>query len=155
MSVAGLWYTATRAQGGDTWQHAGIALNGVLILAFAAIAWRQARRRRIDAHRRWALRLFLAVSGVWFFRISLTLWLAIQRAPVGFDPETFTGPFLSVLAFAQYLLPLAVLQFYFAAQRSRDAAAKSAMAGGLALATLATVAGTATASMTLWLPRLN
>lgn len=155
MSVGGLWYAATRAQVGDTAQHLGITINGVLILAFAAIAWRQAWMRRIDAHRRWALRLFLVVSGVWFFRIALTLWIAVNRGPVGFDPETFTGPFLSFLGFAQYLVPLAVLELYFAAQRSRRAAVKFAMAGGLALATLATLAGTATAAMMLWLPRLN
>lgn len=154
MSVAGLWYSATRAQVGDASQHLGIALNGVLILVFAAIAWRHAWTRRIDAHRRWALRLFLVVSGVWFFRIALTLWIAVHRAPVGFDPETFTGPFLTFLGFAQYLVPLAMLELYFAAQRSHSGAAKFAMTGVLGLATLGTVAGTATAAMMLWLPRL-
>ncbi|QXP44925.1 hypothetical protein FM038_25960 [Shewanella eurypsychrophilus] len=66
----------------------------------------------------WAIRLFIVMGGVWFFRIGLMLWLMIHQAPVGFDPKTFEGPFLSFLGFAQYLIPLAVAQLYFAASDS-------------------------------------
>ena len=33
-----------------------------------------ARSRRITEHRRWALRLFMAASAVWFFRVGLMGW---------------------------------------------------------------------------------
>lgn len=61
--------------------------------------------RRFDSHRRWALRLFLVVGGVWFFGIGLLASIVANQCPVGFNPNPFSGPFLSVLSFAQFLLP--------------------------------------------------
>ena len=101
-----------------------------------------------------ALRLFLAVSGVWFFRVGLMFWLIANRGPAGFDPQTFSGPFLTFLAFAQYLLPLALLELYLRAQQSRRGLTKLATAALLALATLAMAAGIAGAALVMWLPRL-
>lgn len=155
MSVGGLVMVWGRGAAGDLPQHIAISINACLILACAAMAWRHARARRSDLHRRWALRLFLAVSGVWFFRVGLMFWIALNRGPVGFDPKTFSGPFLTVLAFAVYvLLPLGVLEGYLRAQRSRSAPAQFAMAGVLVLLTLAMAAGTAAAAAIMWLPRL-
>ncbi|MCX7514481.1 DUF2306 domain-containing protein [Frateuria hangzhouensis] len=154
LSLGGLAMVWGRGGVGDLSQNVAISLNALLIVLFASLAWREALARRIDRHRRWAIRLFLAVSGVWFFRIGLTLWIALNQGPAGFDPETFTGPALTVIAFAQYALPLAIAELYFRAQRSRRPAAQLAMAAGLAVATLATGAGIATASMMLWLPHL-
>jgi len=116
---------------------------------------RHAMDRRFALHRRWALRLFLAVSGVWFFRIGLTFWILLNQGPAGFDPETFTGPALTTLAFAQYLLPLAVLQLYFHAQDRGGSRGRTAMAASLFAATLLTAAGIFAASMMLWLPHLR
>ncbi|WP_370300432.1 DUF2306 domain-containing protein [Abyssibacter sp.] len=138
---------------GDVPQKLGTSFNGLLILVFATMAWRAARRRQTAFHRRWALRLFIAVSGVWFFRLALTLWLAIHQAPVGFDPETFTGPTLSILTFAQFLVPLAVLELYFRAQASPASRLWQPTSVVLVAATLLTAAGITTASMMLWLPR--
>jgi hypothetical protein len=76
-----------------------------------------------------------------------------NQGPAGFDPETFTGPALTAIAFLSWGLPLAVLQLYFRAQRA-GARGRLAMAGGLGVATLFTAAGIAAASMLLWLPKL-
>lgn len=153
MSLGGLFMLSTRGTVGDSAQHAATAINALLILICAAMALRHAIARRIDLHRRWALRLFLVVGGVWMFRVGLTLWIVINQGPVGFDPKTFQGPFLVFLGFAQYLLPLLVLECWFGAQRS-GAAARIAMAAMLGVFTLMIAAGTATAAMILWLPRL-
>lgn len=153
-SVGGLVMVWTRGAVGDLSQHLGISLNGLLIVLFAAIAWRHARARRLDLHRRWALRLFLAVSGVWFFRVGLMFWLVANQAPVGFDPKTFTGPFLTFLAFAQFVLPLAVLELYFRAQRRREPGGQFAMAAILGLLTLMMTTGIAGAAAMMWLPHL-
>jgi hypothetical protein len=139
---------------GDLPQHLGVSLNGLLILAFATIAWRHARARRFDLHRRWALRLFLAVSGVWLFRVGLMFWLVVNGGPAGFDPDTFTGPFLSFLSFAQYLLPLGVLEIYFRVQRRPGTRGQLAMAAALGALTLMMAVGIAGASAMLWLPHL-
>jgi hypothetical protein len=98
-------------------QHIGLVLNAVLIMIFALLALRYALARRFDVHRRWALRLFMVVSGVWFFRVGLFFWIIVNHGPVGFDSDKFEGPALTVLSFLQYLLPLAVLELYLRAQR--------------------------------------
>jgi hypothetical protein len=154
LSIGGLIMVWTRGTVGDLSQHLAISLNALLILAFAATAWRHARARRFDLHRRWALRLFLVVSGVWFFRIGLMLWVVINRGPVGFDPASFTGPFLSFLAFAQYLLPLAMAELYFRAEARVSAKPHWVMAATLCGCTVLTAAGTAAAAGLMWLPRL-
>ena len=153
LSVGGVFMLLTRGTVGGPLQHFALALNALLILAFAGLAWRNAVARRFDAHRRWALRLFLAVSGVWFFRIGLMAWLVINRAPLGFDPVTFRGPFLVFLAFAQYLLPLAVLELYFRAQQHGSPRVKMAFAAGLASLTLLMAVGIVSATLMMWLPR--
>ena len=154
MSVGGLVMVATRGSVGDSSQHIAISINALLIIAFAGMALRHALARRIDVHRRWALRLYLVVGGVWFFRIGLMAWIVANRGPVGFDPKAFTGPFLTFLAFAQYVVPLAVLELYLRAQAGRGSLQRVAVAGVLFAATLLTAGGVAAASMIMWLPRL-
>ncbi|MGH8082395.1 MAG: DUF2306 domain-containing protein [Lysobacter sp.] len=155
MSLSGLSLMALRGTPGDASQDLGIGINAALILIFGWQAVRHARARRFDLHRRWALRLYLAMAGVWFFRIGLSLWLMINQGPAGFDPQTFSGPFLTVLSFAQYLLPLAMLELYLRALARPNAAQRGAVAAALMVATLATAGGVVAASMILWLPRLH
>lgn len=139
---------------GDLSQHLAITANALIILGCAAMAWRHARARRFHRHRAWALRLFVAVSGVWFFRVGLMAWIVVNRGPAGFDPETFSGPFLSALACAVYVAPVGVLEVYLRAQRSRGAGAKFAMASTLATLTLVMAVGIAAATAFMWLPHL-
>lgn len=153
-AIGGLIMVWGRNTVGDLSQHLAISVNALLILGFAGIAWRHARARRFDAHRRWALRLFLAVSAVWFFRVGLMFWLMVNQRPVGFDPHTFTGPFLTFLSFASYGLPLGVLELYLRTQRRRSPRGQWAMATGLAVLTLATTVGIGGAFAMMWLPHL-
>lgn len=139
---------------GDLPQHVAVTVNGLLILVCAVMAWRTAMARDFRAHERWALRLFLTVSGVWFFRVGLMFWLAVNGGPAGFDPKTFTGPFLTFLGFAQYLLPLAVLELYLRARAGRAPSARLAVAALLGLAAAATALGVLVAARVMWLPRL-
>jgi len=154
-ALAGTYMTWFRGTIGDVSQHIGGSLNAVLIWLFAALALRSALARDFRTHRRWALRLFLVVSAVWFFRIAFFLWLLIFRRPVGFDPVTFTGPFPTLMSFAQYLLPLGVLELYFLAQHSADMAHRIAMSFGLVLATLAMAAGIFGGAMFAWVPSIK
>ncbi|WP_198043920.1 DUF2306 domain-containing protein [Janthinobacterium sp. 1_2014MBL_MicDiv] len=154
-AVSGLYMLWWRGAVGDMVQHLGISLNAVLVLLFAGLALKNAVRRDIAAHRRWALRLFLAVSGVWFFRVGLMFWLAVNGGPAGFDPATFTGPALGILAFAQYLLPLAVLEAYLRCRDGGGPMLRLGMAAVLALLTVAMGAGIAVAAIGMWLPRMH
>jgi hypothetical protein len=153
-AAGGLTMMWTRGTVGDLSQHLGTSFNGLVVLGCALLAWRAARAGRVDVHRRWALRLWLAVSGVWFFRIGLMLWIGIHQGAVGFDGKTFTGPFLSFIAFAQTLIPLALLQLFFVAQASRRAALQLGVAVLLAICTLLTAAGIAAASLMMWWPAI-
>ena len=67
-SISGLYMVWTRGAVGGMIMHISISINAILILICAAMALRFAIARDIATHRRWALRLFLVVSGVWFRR---------------------------------------------------------------------------------------
>lgn len=153
-SLSGLWLVWNRSQLGGLVQHIAMTINAVLILVAATLVLRHALARRMEAHRRWALRLFMLASGVWFFRVGLMFWIAINGGPVGFDPATFRGPALDIMTFLQYLLPLALLEIYFRAKESKSRTMRLSTAGVLVVMTLAMGAGIGMATITMWLPNL-
>lgn len=153
-SIIGLYMVWVRGSLGGLAQHLAISLNAVLIMLCAFMAVRHARARNLAAHRRWALRLFLVVSGVWFFRVGLMFWIFLNQGPVGFDPVTFQGPFLVFLTFAQTLVPLAVLELYLWAQQRAGAAARMATAAAIAMLTVAMGVGICAAFLLLWRPHM-
>ncbi|WP_431121782.1 DUF2306 domain-containing protein [Flagellimonas flava] len=155
ISLSGIYMVITKGTISGLVGDISVSLNGVLILTFALMALRTAMKRNFVVHRKWALRLFLTMAGVWFFRIGLMFWLFVHGRPVGFDPETFRGPFLVFLGFAQYLLPLAVLELYFLAQKNKSQGAKIAMSIGMIILTLITALGTFAATMGMWIPRIS
>lgn len=140
MAFGGLWMVWTRGVLGGVANHVGISLNALLIIAFAVTAVRYAIARDIDTHRRWALRLFLAVSGVWFIRIGYASWIIANQGAVGMT-RNLDGPFDTFVALASFMLPLAVLELYLRAQDSTRAIAKLAMALGLLALTAVTALG--------------
>ena len=154
LSFAGVYMT-WRGSVGDTSQHIGGSLNAVLIWLFAGMALRYALARDFKMHRRWALRLFLVVSAAWFFRIVFFLSFVVFGGPVGFDPTTFRGPFISVMSFGQYLLPLAVLELYLRAQHRPGALRRMAMAAVLFVVTVAMGVGIFAVTMAFWAPEVK
>jgi hypothetical protein len=123
-SLAGIYMIWTRDTfGGILMNDIGVSLNGVLIMVFAGIALRYAKARRIEVHQRWALRTFMAVSGVWFLRVIYSFLDAVPGKTPGVA-EDMTGPTNVVINFASYLLPLAVLEIYLRAKRGPSAVAK-------------------------------
>jgi hypothetical protein len=154
MALGGLAMIASRGGVGGPSQSVAIVLSALLIMAAALMAVREARARRFDAHRRWAWRLFLLVSGGWFFRIGLMFWIVVNRGPLWFDPKTFTGPFLTFLAFAEYAIPLALFELYVRVAARGGDAARRATAATLAAGTLVTAAGIVAATLIMWLPHL-
>jgi len=154
-SIAAIYLVWVRGTVGDLSQHLGVTLDAVLILIFAVLAVRYAIARDLRTHRRWALRLFMAVNGVWFFRVGMMLWLVLNHGPAGFDPKTFTGPFLTIWSFGNYLLPLAILELYLRTGDRSGPRGRVAMASGLAVITIAMGAGIVLATMVMWLPRIR
>lgn len=154
ISAAGLYLTWVRGAVGGLFSAIGISINGLLIIICAFFAIKYARQRNIRLHNQWAVHLLLAMSGVWLFRVFFMLWMVIHRAPVGFDPETFTGPFLNALAVFVYILPQAVVALYFKAKFSGAAGKKWAFSVLLLVITLSIAVGTFGAINGMWLPRI-
>lgn len=153
-SLAGLYLVWTRGTvGGRIGQYA-ISLDAVLIILFAGIAVSFAVARDFDRHRRWAMRLFMVASAVWFFRVGLMFWY-MTTGGVGIDSEAFAGPFITFLFFAQMAAPLFVLEVYFRAQDRGGAALKLAAAGLVLAATAVIGVGAVAAALGMWLPVLR
>jgi len=156
MGTSGLYLTlADRRQvGGEPGLNAySIIINAILIIIFAVVALRYAMTGRFDIHRRWALRLFLVVNGVWFFRIGLMLWVFLTGG-IGIEWKTFSGPFIKSMGFGQFLLPLTMLELYFLSKKWRSLVGKYAMGVVLILLTVLTALGILNAFMGMWLPRI-
>ncbi len=153
-SIAGLFMVWSRGRS-DLVQRVGISVDAVLIMTFAFLAVRSAISRDLRIHRRWALRLFMVVNAGWFFRIGLMQWIFLNHGPVGFNPRTFTGPFLSFLSFADYALPLVLLEIYLQARERDSAIGRLAMAAGLVVVTVGMAVGIFAATMVLWLPHIR
>jgi uncharacterized membrane protein len=155
ISMAGLYMTWIRGSVGDLSVHIGSSLGALLIMFCAGMALRYAMARDFKTHRRWALRLFLVASASWFFRVAFFLSLLVFKGPFGFDPSTFRGPFLTFMTFAQYMIPLTVLEIYFRAQNRAGALGRMATAGLLFVLTLVMGAGIFAVTIAIWVPQVK
>jgi tetratricopeptide (TPR) repeat protein len=154
--ISGLYLVSSgRKVVGDLSQHVGLWMSAALMILCAAMALRYALTRDFKTHRKWALRLFLVASGSWFFRVGLFLSLLIFKGPFGFDPNTFTGPFLTFLTFGEFLLPLAVLELYLYAREHPGAMRRVATAVILVVLALGIGAGSFAFTMAMSLPALK
>lgn len=156
ISIVGLAMVWTRGTVGDMTQHVNISIQSVYIVAFAVLTIKFAREKQFIKHRMWALRLFMVANGVWFFRVGLMAWLVIHQAPVGFNPETFSGPFLSVLSTVVYSVPISLilLEMYFYAQKKQNQTFSYATSAVIFVFTLVMALGIFGATMGMWLPRM-
>lgn len=153
MALGGLALTWGRGTYLSAITAVAISINALLILAYGAIAWRLAIQGNIDAHRRWAMRTFIAVNGVWFFRVGIMAWIILNQGAVGMT-NNLDGPADIALAFGCYLIPLAVLEIYFAAQRNENATAKFATAALVLVMTGVTAVGIFGTIAMMWAPHL-
>jgi hypothetical protein len=156
VSLAGVLMIWTRGTVGDTFMHVANSLQAIYILFFGFMAYTSAKNRQFANHQTWALRLYLVVNGVWFFRVGLMAWLVINKAPVGFDPDTFTGPFLTFLSLFTYAIPLSliILELYLFAQKSNTQSVIWIASLVIFLFTILTAVGIFGATMGMWLPRI-
>ncbi|MBX2871398.1 MAG: DUF2306 domain-containing protein [Saprospiraceae bacterium] len=153
--LAGLYMNTTRGAHGGFIMSVGNFINASLIMGFSVMAWRTAMQRKFMAHKKWALRAFLMVSGVWFFRIGYGLWLLLTGfSGVGVSHD-LTGPFDRFLSFGHSLVPLLILELYFFAKSHQSLQIKKWTAAFLALLCLLLVGGIAVVSMIFWIPVLH
>ncbi|MEW7293009.1 DUF2306 domain-containing protein [Aquimarina sp. 2304DJ70-9] len=155
ISLGGLYMVWSReAVVGGLYGQVAISGNAILIIVFAAITIRTAITRNFVAHRRWALRTFIVVSGVWFFRIGFGLWIFLNNGNAPGSTQDLTGPFDMFLYLANYLLPLFFLELYFLAQDHAGDRGKFMMAFLLFVLTILLAMGIFMAAQIFWLPNL-
>jgi uncharacterized membrane protein len=156
VSSVGFIMVWTRGTVGDTFMHVTNSMQTFYIIIFAILAVNFARKRQFAKHRNWTLRLFMVANGVWFFRVGLMAWLVINQAPVGFNPDTFTGPFLWVLSTFAYAVPISLilLEMYFYAQKKQNQVFSNITSVTIFLFTIIMAIGIFGATMGMWLPRI-
>jgi len=154
ISFAGLYLTWIRGTVGGLAGHLFITVNGLLILVCAFFTIQKAVNHQLLAHRKWAIRLFLVMSGVWFFRVFLMLWLTINQGPVGLDMDSFEGPALNMLYTFSYILPILFVEFYFKVKAPDRVRGRWILVSFLVLLTSCILVGTFSATMGMWLPSL-
>ncbi len=151
LALGGLWLVWGRGTWLSLASTVPLSINAALILAFGGMAWRCARDRRFDAHRRWALRTFMVANGVWFLRVSMMGWVILNRGPRGLTGD-MSGPIDLLLQFGCYLIPLGVLELYFRAQRASTVTIRRAVAALIVLMTPVMAAGIFGTVALMWGP---
>lgn len=134
LSLSGFYLVWIRQTSPSFIEGLSTSLNGVLILAFAALALRTAMARNIAVHQRWATRLYLVSNAQWFLRIGVFSYFVVNKM-LG-NEVAFGDPFFSFWTWGCYLVPLALLQLYYLARDHGGALTQSAMALVLIGATL-------------------
>lgn len=134
LSLSGFYLAWIRGIRPGTLDSLGTSANGVLIIGFAVAAWLAIRRRDVQAHRAWSMRLYLVSNGQWFLRVGVFAYFAISRA-AGHAPDSGDG-FFQFWKFGCFLVPLAILQAYEYASRHGGAGARRLVAGIVTAATL-------------------
>ena len=145
VSLAGLYLMLVRGTVGGSISHVGQAIDAVLIMVCAVMAARYAVAGEYSRHRSWALRLYLVVSASLFIRAALFL------SNFGFEQDTF----MAVMAYAQYLVPLAVLEIYLRVKDRGGVSSRFAMAAGLSALTLVLAAGISVVTVSAWVPEVK
>ena len=153
-AISGLWMIWVRGSRANVVAGLATSLDAILIVGFAALAWRTALAREFVAHRRWALRTYIAANGVWFQRIGIFGWTTFHRAPLGMT-QHFDGWFDLSWSFGCYALPLAVLQLYLHARDFAGTRIRYAMAGSILFLTATMSYAIFAAYANVWRPFLQ
>jgi len=129
----------------------GNTVASILIFIFAAQALRHARARNFDVHRRWALRLFLVASAVWFIRLGSYGSQFLEHAfAIRFVPAYYES--MNAL---KLLVPLGMLELYLWARSRAGTSAQAAVATLLVVMTVLTTVGIYGAATIKWLPAIR
>jgi Predicted membrane protein (DUF2306) len=132
----------------------GVSLNGILIPIFVFYAWRTAIQKNFKLHRRFAVHTFILINGVWSVRLYLMAWFMVNPSGLG-NTRLIDGPADIAISFASYLLPMAIAELAFWAERRRSSLATLVGAVGVTLLAALTTLGVYAASTMMWIPRIT
>ena len=132
----------------------GVSLNGILIPIFVFYAWRTAVQGNFAVHRRLAVHSFILINGVWSVRLYLMAWFMVNDGPYG-NTRLIDGPADIAISFASYLLPMAIAELVFWAERRKESLTWLVAALGVSLMAVLTAFGVYAASTMMWIPRIS
>jgi hypothetical protein len=150
-SLGGLWLVWVRGSRIDLTSAVGISVNAILIILFIVMTVKCARERNFVAHQKWAMRAFLAVSGVWFLRIGMMAFGLISSGALG-APPSYTEGFFPIWSFGCYLVPLVMYEAYAWAKAKGGVLVQSSMSAVLFVLTAIAGVGILGSSLVMWLP---
>jgi uncharacterized membrane protein len=151
-TLAGVYMLIDRQIGAWTLR-TGFLMQGVFILWFSWQAVRYARQRNFTQHMRWATRLFLAASAVWFFRVIIMIWFVLTGG-IGIDQSDGTGWFIDLMSALQFL-PLAFYEVYWRIKAGSGTISRYAFSVFLWIAAVLTAIGVGLATLGMWFPVLG
>ncbi|MBB4840710.1 hypothetical protein HNP52_003802 [Sphingomonas kyeonggiensis] len=149
--LGGLGFILAKGTVGGPAMDIGFGLYGALMVLCAALAFTNARARRFETHRAWAIRLFALAIGSWLYRMEYGFWF-LCFGKFGHTAD-FRGGFDMVMDFAFYLPNLAVAEAFIRARRA-DAAPALRIGAVVALLAASAFILLATWQFTtkMWLP---
>ncbi|WP_239977378.1 DUF2306 domain-containing protein [Pseudoalteromonas sp. Isolate3] len=109
ISFAGMYLMIVRGTVGNTLMHALTMFGGLVVIISSLFAVKTARARNFNAHKTWAIRLYLAANGVLFFRLLIFAWFLVFGS-LGVDSKTFTGPAVLAVSLCSYMIPLFIAE---------------------------------------------
>lgn len=128
-----------------------ISGNAILIILCSFMTLRQALRGHFESHRRWAIRTYVVVLGVWFFRIGFGTWFLITGFTAPGVASDLTGWFDTSLYFASFLGPLAITELYLTIKKSDNVKAKKYLTILFIILCPLLIGGTIVTTMVFWL----
>ena len=153
LAVGGLWLVWVRGTYMNLVGAFGITLNAMLIIWFAIKAWTSAVQQQFAIHRQWALRLFVVANAVWYMRVGYMVWgISTGGAGIG---DAMDGLFDYFLAFANSLLPLAIMECYIRVSSSKSNNARLSLSIILIVAAIVTLGGSLAAWFVMWSPYIK
>lgn len=108
--VGGLIFIFVKGTIGGTTMDIGFSLYGLLMILAAILTAYFARKKQMDQHRAWGIRLFALAIGSWLYRMDYGFWFLLTDRFAHTDD--FTGGFDQVMAFFFYIPNLIVAEFF-------------------------------------------
>lgn len=152
-SITGLYMIISRHTLGGIPLKLANALDALLIMWFAYLAIKKARQHNFREHQKWAMRLFIVVSGVWFIRIWYGFMRFVFEGKIPGSAPNLEGVTNILIGFGSYLLPLFVLELYFSAKRRKSKVLSFTVSITTALLAIVVAIGTFNFAH-IWLNRL-
>ena len=84
---------------------------GAVMMLCSVMAYANARAKRFDRHRAWAIRLFATVLGSWLFEVETQAWKDLAGG-IGMNADGVSGPFDLAMLYLFFVPNLLVAEFF-------------------------------------------